>query len=172
MRVRYLHQPCVFSLYLHRIAECGSDIPCAKGSYCANRPNSIGKALRVCDTARNCFKNNDAVAGQCSVTFCDGIAVQGSTNQPQFNGCYLDRNNSINGFQSYQNSRGVLLYWQKTGRRWCLGTDLDQYGGRASGSGEAGPVAILSQLWMTYNRKTNRWQHESLMLSSGLCSIC
>ena len=144
---------------------------CAKGYYCASRPNSVGKALRVCDVGANCFKNNDAFGGKCSVTFCDGIAVQGSINQPRLNGCYQDRNISVSGVPSYKNSREVLLHWQKTEEVWCLGTRVGKCIGRAIGSGEAGPGAVQANLWMTFSPKTRTWQFESLIFSSGACSM-
>ena len=133
----------------------------------------------MCDDGENCFLNHDAVEGKCSVTLCDGIVVMGSTNQPQLNGCYQDRNHSIHGFPSYDNSRGFLLSWEQSGK-WSFGARIgDQPGftdgtdqrGYASGTGGAGPAAISPKLWMTYNRSVRRWQHEKLFLSSGACAV-
>ena len=86
---------------------------------------------------------------------CDGISVSGSTNQPDINGCFVDRSSPLAGFPAYMNKNKMLLYY-KHREGWAIGSlllnmqQIKSVRAQGNGEGDAGPTAVAS--WKTWRR--------------------
>ena len=84
----------------------------------------------------------------------DGILVSGAKVQTVVNGCYRPRGDNVNGFVSFENRQGIILYWQPhNGGQWVMADEMET-GYRAFASaktGETGPTVFPT--WHTLDNE-------------------